>query len=108
MKTQHVSNIINARHLMTRSEINHWMMSTLEESMVIGGDYDESVKGIVIDTRDNDKLIRNASKIGRSKIHRRFHCGCEHDCCGCLCGISIDAYKNGNFITVVGVFRFNY
>ena len=108
MKTQHVSKIINVRNLMTRSEIDQWMISTAEEAMVIGGDYDESVKGTVIDIRGDDKLFRNASKIGRSKIYRQFHCGCVHDCCGCLCGISVDAYKNGDFITVVGRFGYNY
>lgn len=108
MKAEQVLKIMNARNLMERDEIENWLLTTTVKSDCIGGDYQELVKGIVIDTRDNDKLIRNASKIGRSKISLSHHCGHSYDCCGCLCSTKINAYKNGDFLTVIGRFGYNY
>ena len=110
MKAGQIYEAMNTRHLMERKKIEDWLITTAEEADLIGGDYDQQIKGVILDTTQftDDKLIRNISRISRSKIYRSVHCGHSYDCCGCLCRISVKAYKNEDFLTVVGKFGFNY
>ena len=109
MTAEKVLQIMDARHLMTRSEIDQWMLSTVEEADLIDGDYDYQTRGTILKIDEfNDRLWRNIQRISRSKISKSYHCGHPYDCCGCLCGTTVNAYKNGDFLTVIGSFRYNY
>lgn len=109
MKARQVLKIMNARKLMEREEIENWLLTTAEEADLIDGDYDYQTRGTILKIDEfNDRLRRNIHRISRSKIYRSYHCGHSYDCCGCLCRISVKAYKNEDFLTVVGKFGYNY
>ena len=44
------------------------------------------------------------------KFSQRFHCGHEHDCCGCLCGQSMSFIHNANTnkTLIIASQSFNY
>lgn len=109
MKARQVLKIMNARKLMERREIENWLLTTAEEAGLIDGNYGYYTRGTILKIDEfNDRLWRNIHRISRSKIYRSYHCGHSYDCCGCLCSTEINAYKNGDFLTVIGSFGYNY
>lgn len=108
MKAGQVLKIMNARHLMTIAEIREWLSKIANDGTVIKRDCDEIVKAAIFNPIDDDKILRNAPKMSRKTVYYLIPCGCEYDCCGCHCGTTVNAYKNGDFLTVIGSFRYNY
>lgn len=84
----------------------------------LSGDSDSNSRSLVLDEREyNDDPLKyrdggivSLSSIKSLDLHDSSHCGCEYDCCGCMCGWGIrSSYsKRLRAVTVILSYLYNY
>lgn len=73
----------------------------------LSGDIDNNSSAFILTSEQFKKII--GIKPVSLEAHKRYRCGHDYDCCGCLCyqGIDIKKHNNG-YITIFVTNRFNY
>jgi hypothetical protein len=87
-----------------------WFMSALLggwKLTPVDGDYDYKVEALVL--KESEYTQTTKIKPVNLDYYQSFHCGCEHDCCGCVSSISIEVINNRNgYVTIFVRTSFNY
>ena len=73
---------------------------------VIDSDIDYRTTAAVLPANEFEEL--SGMKAGSYYNFTNIHCGCVHDCCGCMCGFGLQIFHNENFITIIFTINFNY
>ena len=76
----------------------------LTKKVVISKEIDFEIISSTMLYDDYNKL-NYPSKLNASVGAR---CGCENDCCGCICNVTLNAHKQGDYVFIVYRIDYNY
>lgn len=77
------------------------------KSLTVDGDIDFKVEAFILSKDEFAELT--VLPLLNLHFYTSMHCGCEHDCCGCVSSVSIDIVNNKNgFVTIFVKTSFNY
>jgi len=108
-----------------KDNLKNWeaqeVISLLERTYIpktIGGDYDYKIKAIVLHDNEYKRGVLKYedgtpipfSHLKNLNLRGGRHCGCEHDCCGCMTSWSIKSSYSSKLKvnTIIITTHFNY
>lgn len=75
--------------------------------IAISGDIDNNTVAFVISKKEF-KHLTNQNPVSLS-FYKKYRCGCEYDCCGCMSYQAIDVISNGiGYVTIIVGTSYNY
>lgn len=82
----------------------------IDKTEKIEGEIDFETRGCILTEKQVIELFgeKNAKQLKKFKAYKRFHCGCEHDCCGCISSLSVLVQKVESYFVFVITAGFNY